>query len=261
MEPPIWLGSVWAGMSFALAYVSRRRTGLVLLFLAIAIVGCGMAAGQIRSAYVAGPVLKDKIGPVEVRGRLVESGIGSVRQRYILADLTIAGVAAIDSPKRVRITVHVPPRSAENGVPSARRPVPGDYIRLRASLRPPSGPVTPGAWDFGRQSWFQGVGAVGFSYGAAQVLEPLGESRARGISDWLRSLRYGISARIVAALGERRGGLAAALLTGDRSAIPKTTLENMRASGLAHLLDISGLHVGLVAGIIFVVVRLLLFAI
>ncbi len=47
MEPPNWLGSVWAGMSFALAYVSRRRTGLVLLFLAIAIVGCGMAAGQI----------------------------------------------------------------------------------------------------------------------------------------------------------------------------------------------------------------------
>lgn len=248
-------------MSFALAYVSRRRTGLVLLFLAIAIVGCGMAAGQIRSAHVAAPVLKDKIGPVEVRGRLVESGIGSGRQRYILADLTIAGVAAIDSPKRVRITVHVPPRSAENGVPPARRPVPGDYIRLRASLRPPSGPVTPGAWEFGRQSWFQGVGAVGFSYGAAQVLEPLGESRARGISDWLRSLRYGISARIVAALGERRGGLAAALLTGDRSAIPKTTLENMRASGLAHLLAISGLHVGLVAGIIFVVVRLLLSAI
>ena len=123
MEPPIWLGSVWAGMSFALAYVSRRRTGLVLLFLAIAIVGCGMAAGQIRSAHVAAPVLKDKIGPVEVRGQLVKSGIGSVRQRYILADLTIAGVAANDTPKRVRITVHVPPRSAENGVPSARRPV------------------------------------------------------------------------------------------------------------------------------------------
>ncbi len=65
----------------------------------------------------------------------------------------------------------------------------------------------------------------------------------------------------MAALGERSGGLATALLTGDRSAIPQTILDNMYASGLVRLLAISGLHVGLVAGIIFVVVRLLLVAI
>ncbi len=62
-----------------------------------------------------------------------------------------------------------------------------DRIRLRASLRSPPGPVAPGAWDFGRQSWFQGVGAVGFSYGAAELLAPLDERRARGISVWLRN--------------------------------------------------------------------------
>ncbi len=54
------------------------------------------------------------------------------------------------------------------------------------------------------------------------------------------------------------GGVASALMTGDRSAIPKEIMNAMRNSGLAHLLAISGLHVGLVAGILFFSVRALL---
>ncbi|MEE8173284.1 MAG: ComEC/Rec2 family competence protein [Alphaproteobacteria bacterium] len=253
VEPPFWVGPTGAGMCFGLAFLSRRRTWLALLFLGLAIAGCGLAAGQFRSMSVAAPVLKEKIGPIEVRGRLVETGIGEGRQRYVLDNLSIRGISADETPLRARITVYVPSRSNSGVV--APHPAPGDYVRLRASLRPPPGPVAPGAWDFGRQSWFRGIGAVGFSYGAAELLEAAGERPRRGISQWLRDLRHRISARIVAALGERSGGLATALLTGDRSAIPKSTLENMRASGLAHLLAISGLHVGLVAGIIFVIVR------
>ena len=197
--------------------------------------------------------------PVEVHGRLIEAGIGDGQQRYILDNLSIRGVATAETPLRARITVHVPSGNTPDGAPSHL--VPGDYIRLTASLQPPPEPVAPGAWDFGRQSWFQGIGAVGFSYGAAELLEDAGGPPRRGISVWLRGVRHRISARIVAVLGDRGGGLATALLTGDRSAIPKSTLDNMRASGLAHLLAISGLHIGLIAGIIFVIVRMGLAAI
>ena len=75
-EPPIWAGPVWAGLFFALAILARRRFWLVLLFLALALAGCGLAAGQIRTMVVAAPVLQEKVGPVELRGRLVESGVG-----------------------------------------------------------------------------------------------------------------------------------------------------------------------------------------
>jgi competence protein ComEC len=40
-------------------------------------------------------------------------------------------------------------------------------------------------------------------------------------------------------------------LTGERGAIPEDTMEAMRVAGLAHLLAISGLHIGLVTGILF----------
>ena len=75
-EPPFWAAPTAAGLCFSLAYVLRRRTGIVLLFLGLALIGCGVFASQIRSVSVAAPVLLEKMGSVELQGRLVESGIG-----------------------------------------------------------------------------------------------------------------------------------------------------------------------------------------
>ena len=44
-------------------------------------------------------------------------------------------------------------------------------------------------------------------------------------------------------------------MTGERGAIPEEVVEAMRASGLAHLLAISGLHIGLVTGVLFFAIR------
>jgi len=85
------------GSAFCLAFLSRRRTWLTLLFLALAIAACGLAAGQMRSLSVAAPVLQEKTGPVEVRGRLVEAGIGAGQQRYVLDNLSIRGVPALET--------------------------------------------------------------------------------------------------------------------------------------------------------------------
>jgi competence protein ComEC len=79
-----------------------------------------------------------------------------------------------------------------------------------------------------------------------------------GVGLWLARLRLGIADRIRAAVPGTAGAVAAALITGDRSAIPEETIQAMRDSGLAHLLAISGLHMGLVAGILFFGIRLVL---
>lgn len=61
--------------------------------------------------------------------------------------------------------------------------------------------------------------------------------------------------------GPETGGVAAALLTGDRSGIPPQDAEALRASGLGHILAISGLHMALLAGSVFVAARFSLAAI
>jgi competence protein ComEC len=51
------------------------------------------------------------------------------------------------------------------------------------------------------------------------------------------------------------GAFAAAIITGDRSRIDPMMLDDLRASNLAHLLAISGLHMGLLVGFVFALVR------
>ncbi|MDD9923285.1 MAG: ComEC/Rec2 family competence protein, partial [Boseongicola sp.] len=96
------------------------------------------------------------------------------------------------------------------------------------------------------------IGAVGYTRNP--VLQ-MAEGELTGF--WLRvtHLRLAISSHIVAMLPGRTGAFAAAVTTGDRSGMDQETLEALRASNLAHLLAISGLHMGLLSGFVFAAVR------
>jgi len=129
-------------------------------------------------------------------------------------------------------------------------------VRLRASLSPPSAPAIPGGFDFQRQAFFQGVGAVGFALGRARITAPAGDDGVFSLANWIGRQRVDLGRRVMAALLGTAGAMAAALITGERRAIPPGVIDAMRDSGLAHLLAISGLHIGLVAGLLFGAVRL-----
>jgi competence protein ComEC len=130
---------------------------------------------------------------------------------------------------------------------------------MAARLGPIMAPVAPGAFDFQRNVFFEGIGAVGFAFGGPQRIAAREEvGRLGSLSCKLSALRLGVAERVRAALPDDTGAVAAALMTGDQGAISRPVLQNMRDSGLAHLLAISGLHVGLVAGILFVTLRRLL---
>lgn len=72
------------------------------------------------------------------------------------------------------------------------------------------------------------------------------------------ALRATVNARIRAALQGETGEIAAALITGERGGISEEVTQAMRDSGLAHILSISGLHMVIMAGTVFWLVRALL---
>ena len=74
----------------------------------------------------------------------------------------------------------------------------------------------------------------------------------------LLQARLRLAQAVRARIGGEAGGFAAAVMTGDRSGIAMTTLENLRRSNIAHLLAISGLHMGLLTGFIFMSLRAIL---
>ncbi|MBS8228365.1 ComEC/Rec2 family competence protein [Vannielia litorea] len=240
-------GQISVALAAAVASLLLARLAgeaLAPVFLAMALVLCGGALGWARTAMVAAPVLDFRYyGPVE--GRIVDIDRSqSDAVRLTLDEVRLGDMAPGRVPARVRVSLHGDQRWVA--------PTPGLRVMLTANLSPPPGPVEPGGYDFRRQAWFDGIGAVGYTRTPVFTIAAAEEGHA-GLA--LFRARVALSEGIRTRLGGQPGAFAAALLTGDRSSVSRDTLDNLRASNLAHLLAISGLHMGLLTGTIFAAIR------
>jgi competence protein ComEC len=158
---------------------------------------------------------------------------------------SIAGLSETESPEFVRLT-HT----------SRLEVAPGRFVRCWSVLRPPPGPAMPGEYDFRRQAWFEQLGAVGYVQGRCRG-GALGAPSSLGgkASLWLGAVRRNLALHVNEAAGKRAGGFAAALVAGDRSFMRHEDAEALRDTGLAHLLAISGLHLSIVGGLVFLLVK------
>lgn len=224
-----WIGLLFlltGGLCAGLLIGWHSRIGRLI------VIGCGlMAAGILliwaRAIWVAAPVLA---APV-----VTEFSASIERAEPLPAKGQIRIIALpqdrADLPPRVRLTL----RSEQ-----AAGLTDGETIGVRARLMPPPTASLPGGYDFAQRAWFDRIGAVGTVLGDV--------SRAPGAGATTPPLRARLSAHIHDQIDGSPGGIAAALVTGDRGAISEVDEEAMRRSGLAHLLSISGLHVTAVVG-------------
>ncbi len=252
-EPTLWTGPATAAACTSATWFARRRAILWIPLAVVALAAGGVGAAGVRAALVAAPILTAEHGPATVEGvvRAVEPRADGHRALIKVHD--ISGLAPSRQPNRVRITVRT-------GAPVP----PGQGISVRAVLMPPPAAAAPGGFDFARNLYFQGIGAVGYAVGAPRNTASVPANR---FGAGLAALRLAIAERIEGVLTAPREGadsrtqrarVAVALLTGLRGGIDQTVLGWLRDAGLAHLLAISGLHLGLVAGFAFFVVRLAL---
>jgi len=247
-EPAAWALVGLAVVLGGLAWRARRRVAVFRVLVILAAVAAGMTAIKLRTDRIAAPVLPREM-TATVTGFVADveaAARGGVR--IVLRVAGIERLAPAATPRLVRVTVRS--KGAAIAV--------GDALSLRARLSPPSGPVIPGGYDFARAAFYDGLGAIGFAYGPPKRADlgepPMAIALTRPVAD-LRAL---IRARIVAALPGDNGEIAAALIMGDQGGISERAQEAMRASGLGHVLSISGLHMALVAGSAFWLIRALL---
>jgi competence protein ComEC len=242
-DPPAWLAPALLALSLAALAASWPRL-LRRSVTAAAVAGClGFAAAQLAT-WRTPPLLE-----VPARAVVAEGTVRSVEplpegRRVTLKAARLDGGTPLARLLRIRLR-------ASDATPVAA----GDALRLRALLMRPAPPAYPGAWDLQRDAFYEGFGAFGTALGPATRLAAGGPSRLAGL---LQRLRETVAARVAAVLDGSTAAIATTMLTGATSAIPEADRRAFRDSGLAHLLAVAGLHIGIVMGLFFGATRLAL---
>ncbi|MGV6839157.1 MAG: ComEC/Rec2 family competence protein [Planktomarina sp.] len=235
--PTFWSLVMILGLGAALVWQTWPRPWALIGFLAL-----GYAWGGVKTHMVAAPVLEKRLY-TQLSGKVISRDqSASGKPRITLGHVTIDNMDSTATPARVRIALHGPDP-----------PAIGAHVQLIAHLTPPPGPAEPYGFDFQRHAWFLRLGAVGYTRKDVTILRPpegaaLARVRAR-LSDW-----------VYAGLGSNTGGVGVAITTGDRSFLQDDIAQDLRRANLAHLLAISGLHMGILAGLVFGILRVGLIA-
>jgi competence protein ComEC len=234
-----WIGFILGALALAAAGPvlgwPRRAARVAALGGMVMALGCLLVWGRamlLSHDVLARPAVAAVSGIIEA----VEDQ--PARDRMRLRIVVDPGLAL---PRKIRVTL----RERESGAGLTA----GTRVRFRARLAPPPGAAIPGGYDFRRAAWFLELGAVG---------QVLGRIETVGTAPASSGLRARLSAHVRSRLSGSEGGIASAFASGDRGGIAPEDEDAMRASGLTHLLSISGLHVtAVIAAAMFVCLRLM----
>jgi competence protein ComEC len=184
---------------------------------------------------------------VVMEGRIAslpEIDAEQVRFHFSPAHLQLDG-EAVASPGKILISWY-------NNAPPLRV---GEHWRLRVRLKRPYGFMNPGGFDYEGWLFSQGIRAKGYvrkAEGQDAATQNLrldeGDNGAYMVDRLRQSLRDAMN---LALSGRELGGLVTALAVGDRQGISDRQWNVLMRTGTNHLMAISGLHVGLVAGLAF----------
>ncbi len=253
-----------------LAWVYRRRLPGLAGTTAVCVlaVGFGFALTELRAtlfqASALHPALEGK--DIAVTGRVLampQRGDDGVRFRFAVDTATVAG-EGVTLPQHIYLGWYagfgnrepVPAlQDADNpDAPAAaaalqRQPQPmraGETWRMTVRLKAPHGNSNPHGFDYELWLWEQGLQATG--YVRAGLHDPVPELLSDGWRHPVERARHAARDAVYARIADRQlAGVVAALLVGDQNAIERADWDVFRATGVAHLMSISGLHITMFA--------------
>ena len=248
-EPSYWFTIVVFEVLLVLLYVFRYNPLKYTIVGCFLIVALGFSNIQIRSLYQAKFVEypKEQNEVTYLKGRIVKiDKTSKSKVRLLLSD-----VADFDNSKKglYRITLPVKETSLMES----------QCVEMVATVMDPMQPVMPNSYQFNRKAFFEGISAVGYANSQAYEIDCETKlSFKQKLSLLVSYIRKKIVSNIYKELPENEAAVTSAILAGDKTGISEDLYKQYRDSGLAHFLSISGLHMSLIAALMFFTIRLLI---
>ena len=259
-QPVLWAAGVYIGVTvfaFALTLLAwRARPGAAralgwLLAAALAAFGTTGWRATMMLAERLTPALEGRdvllTGTVS---RMPQKSEAGWRFRFDVQQAQLDG-APVPVPPRLQLAWYGSASTADEA--DAARPLlaelrAGDRWQFTARLKAPHGNLNPHGFDYELWLWEQGVGATGYVRSGARDVPPRRLTEGGwSIERWRQSVRDRILGDAGDAESRRFAGIVAALVTGDQNVIERADWDVFRATGVAHLMSISGLHITMFA--------------
>ena len=183
---------------------------------------------------------------IEVSGRIV-SPVQQTPDRLVMTVRSDGPIDPSGATRHVRLTWRIPDRIFFQG----------DRVHFRAMLRRPSGSLNPGGFNYAVYLERQGIDAIATVTGS-EAIQLLESGRAHvwwGIWNQFDRWRSSIRLASLHTIPQPALGLYMGITIGDRGYLDPDLRDQFMVTGTVHLLSISGSHLGLVAVLVFAVLR------
>ena len=219
------------------------------VLIACSLANSGMVAAKFETMRQNSVLLGEQIS-TRVTGRILSIEDIPRGQKALIEVIDTERPKLKYQPDRIRVTLRKAPYDLKAG----------DGVKALFLLHAPSGPVRPGSYDFAFDNYFDRIGATGVSIGPVEIKEIAAAGLVQRVDARIDRARRYLARRILRTVDGQSGEVSAALIAGVGGGIDGKTYDDMRVTGLAHVLSISGLHMALVAGTVMGFIRLLLAA-
>src|SRR5436190_15237038 len=159
-EPVLAVAAIVAFVLCATAVLLRRHKMFPVAVM-VAALAAGFAVATWKTARISHGVLARPMFSVSLTGFVETRDIRERTDRFVLRVATMESPRGSIKLERVRLSVK-----------KGTAPAVGSFVELKARLQPPLGPQRPGSYDFGRDMYFQRIGASGFVLGSIKAVTP-----------------------------------------------------------------------------------------
>lgn len=245
MEPSLWWGLGLAETLIFLALIFRRRPEILAVLGIVSIAALGFISVQLRAAWLNKVPFVSGEQKMYLKGQIIARDTNSTGKiRLTLDDISDFDDNKLPGPYKITLLVKKAPATE------------GQCVEMIAKIMPPFPTAMVGGYQFDRKTFFDGIKATGYSVSRAIPIDCVNSTPwTEKVNLKIEQIRDKIVHRIDTVLPPDEAAVTAAIVAGERGGMSRELINNYRDSGLAHFLSISGLHMSMLAGMMFFLVR------